>query len=87
MVVRAGYGPLPPSPRREHHRLSWRGEVPAPKWVSFYTRVLTKLVQSGDVRLTVGVEARSPDGLSAQKIEETKLALRELGLDDAVLVE
>jgi len=34
--------------------------------------------------LTVTVEATPDGGISNQKIEETKVALRELGLDDDV---
>jgi hypothetical protein len=52
--------------------------------MNFYTKVLSKFAASKGLKLTVRFEL-APDGaVSPQKIEETKVALRELGLDDAV---
>ena len=61
--------------------IGWRGEVPAQKWMNFYTRVLTKL-GVGDRLLTVNVEYKLEDGSRQQKINDVKSALRELGLSD-----
>lgn len=60
------------------------GEVPAQKWMNFYTKVLTRFVRGAGVKLTVTVEATPEGGVSEQATEETKLALRELGLKDDV---
>ena len=49
-----------------------------------FDEVLTKLGVSGGLTLTVRVECRPEGGLSPQKIEEIKSALRELGLDDGL---
>jgi hypothetical protein len=69
-------------------KLTWSGLVPAQKWTNFYMKVLTKFASSQDLKLTlkveVTVEATGDGQLSEQKIEETKIALRELGLDSEV---
>jgi hypothetical protein len=50
--------------------------------MNFYTKVLTKLGVGNDLRLNVKVNCKPQGGMSKQKIEEIKSALRELGLDD-----
>jgi hypothetical protein len=62
--------------------LSWSGEVPSQKWMNFYTKVITKLGVGNDLSLNVKVKCKPQGGVSKQKIEEIKSALRELGLDD-----
>jgi hypothetical protein len=62
--------------------ISWRGEVPAQKWMNFYTRVLTKLGVGDRLKLTVNVEYKLEEGAGKQKISDLKSALRELGLSD-----
>ena len=68
-------------------RLNWTGEVPAQKWMNFYTKVLSRFATSTGLRLTVSIEVSPNDGVSNQRVEETKTALRELGLVDDVDVE
>jgi hypothetical protein len=62
--------------------MSWRGEVPAQKWMNFYTRVLTKLGVGERLKLTVSVEYKFEGTANKQKVDDVKSALRELGLDD-----
>lgn len=62
--------------------VAWSGEVPAQKWMNFYTKVLTKLGVGTGLKLTVNVEYKSDKSVSPQKLEEVRSALRELGLDD-----
>ena len=62
--------------------MSWRGDVPAQKWMNFYTRVLTKIGIGEGLKLTVSVEYKSEGGTSKQKVDDVKGALRELGLND-----
>jgi hypothetical protein len=62
--------------------ISWRGEVPAQKWMNFYTRVLTKLGVGERLKLTISVEYKFEDTATRQKIDDVKSALRELGLND-----
>ncbi len=69
--------PLPPPPPGV---LRWSGEVPPQKWMNFYTKVLSKFAGGKGLKLTLTFEAAPESGISAQKIEETKAALDELGL-------
>jgi len=62
--------------------LRWSGEVPSQKWMNFYTKVLSRFATTKNLRLTVVVEASPDGGMSKQVLEETKTALRELGLRD-----
>jgi hypothetical protein len=71
-----------PEPTQLTLGLTWSGEVPSQKWMNFYTKVLTKLGVGNDLSLNVKVSCKPQGGVSQQKIEEIKSALRELGLDD-----
>lgn len=64
--------------------LKWSGEVPPQKWMNFYTKVLSRFVTGSGLKLRVNVEVAPQDGLSRQKLDETKSALRELGLNEDV---
>ncbi len=68
-------------------KLSWLGEIPAQKWMNFYTKVLSKFAIGKGLKLTVKVEIEPEGGVSPQKVEETKQSLRELGLGDQVKFE
>jgi hypothetical protein len=76
--------PLPPPKPTEIKGLRWSGEVPAQKWMNFYTKVLAKYATTGGLRLEVTFEISPEGGLLPQRIDETKANLRELGLDDDV---
>ncbi|MDC8448550.1 MAG: DUF499 domain-containing protein [Nitrospira sp.] len=86
-------GPLPgsettpagPSPASSTlSRLTWSGEIPSQKWMNFYTKVLSRFAAGMGLKLTLKVEVSSDTGMPIQKVEETKVALRELGLSDEV---
>lgn len=66
------------------NRIMWSGEIPPQKWSTFYQRVLSKFAVGQGLKLTVNVEVAPEGGLSPQKVDETKLSLRELGLSDDV---
>ena len=68
-------------------QLMWTGEMPAQKWMNFYTKVLSKFAAGKGLKIKIEVEVSQADGISEQKVEETKVALRELGLDDDVEVQ
>jgi len=74
--------PTTVKPGPEAGTLSWSGEVPPQKWMNFYTRVISKFASDKNLKLKVSIEASPESGISKQKIEETKVALRELGLND-----
>jgi hypothetical protein len=63
-------------------RLVWSGDVPHQKWMNFYTKVLSKFASTAGMRLTLRVEVAPSEGVSPQKVDETRVALRELGLKD-----
>lgn len=63
-------------------KLTWTGTVPAQKWMNFYTKVLSKFGSGKGLKLTVSVEAAPEGGIPSQKVEETKVSLRELGMND-----
>jgi hypothetical protein len=65
----------------------WVGSVPAQKWMNFYTKVLTQFAVGSSMSLRVTVEVRPPAGVTPQQVEETRSALRELGLGDHVDVD
>ncbi len=77
--------PIKPPPKpKEVTQLSWQGEIPSQKWMNFYTKVLSKFAAGKGLKLTIHVEYSAESGIPAQKIEETKMALRELGLSDDI---
>jgi hypothetical protein len=67
--------------------LRWVGEVTPQKWMNFYTKVLSRFVTGGGLKLKVEIEVKSEDGVSQQKVEQTKVALRELGLNEDISAE
>jgi hypothetical protein len=78
----------PDTPKKEQpSRMSWSGEVEPLKWMNLYTKVLTKFVKSGSLKINVSIETISKSGFDAQQLSEVKAALRELGLHDNVKTE
>jgi hypothetical protein len=59
---------------------TWKGEIPHQKWMHFYSKVLSKHANHGNLKLTVGVQIRPDGGMSKTQVEELQAALRELGL-------
>ncbi len=64
--------------------IAWTGELPWQKWTKFYTAVLSRFAASKGLKLKVSVEVGPEGGVSKQKLEETKAALRELGMSDDI---
>jgi hypothetical protein len=52
--------------------------------MNFYTKVLSRFATTGGLKLTVTVDVDPPGGTTMSKVEETKVALRELGLTEQV---
>jgi hypothetical protein len=77
-------GPEPPRKPRESGTLSWSGEIPAQKWMNFYTKVLTRFVKGGSLKITVSFESSFEGGFDKSQIEETRSALRDIGLEDNI---
>jgi hypothetical protein len=70
----------------EVNGFQWTGEVSPQKWMNFYTKVLSRFATGGGLKLTVTVEVAPPGGTSMSKVEETRVALRELGLIEDMLI-
>jgi hypothetical protein len=56
----------------------------AQKWMNFYTKVLSKFAGAQGLKLTLSIEVSPEGGISPQRIEETRMALQELGLNSTV---
>jgi hypothetical protein len=83
--VSAGDQPPPADERpgiSEIKKIAWSGEVAPQKWMNFYTKVLSRFVTGSGLKVTVNVEVAPEEGVSKQKADETRTALRELGLND-----
>lgn len=76
--------PTPPPTPSNFTRVKWNGDVPPQKWMNFYTKVLSKFAAQSGLKLGLSVEIAPEGGVSLQKLDEMKLALRDLGLEDDV---
>ncbi len=74
-------GPKPPV-NENVAAVQWTGQVPTAKWMSFYTKVLSKFAKEKGVTLKATFELRPDGGLTKQQVDELRAALRELALDD-----
>lgn len=62
--------------------LRWVGEVSPLKWMNFYTKVLSRFASGSGLKLKVEIEVKPEEGIPEQKVEQTKVSLRELGLNE-----
>ena len=60
------------------------GRCSPQKWMNFYTKVLAKFATQAGLKIGLNVEIAPADGVSNQKVDEIKIALRDLGLEDDV---
>jgi len=67
--------------------LLWSGEVPAQKWMNFYTRVLSRFATTPGLKLEVTFKAAASGDQAERSLEETRNALRELGLNADARIE
>lgn len=68
-------------------RVTWNGDIPPQKWMNFYTKVLSKFATQLGLKIGLRVEISPEDGVSTQRVDEIKTALRELSLPDDVETE
>jgi hypothetical protein len=52
--------------------------------MNFYTKVLARFAAAKGLKLTLTVDVNPEDGVSKAKIEEMRVALRELGMSEDV---
>ncbi len=76
--------PEPPTKKTEASMIRWSGEVPPLKWMNFYTKIIAKFANLAGLKIRVNWEVSAPEGISTQKIDETKNSLRDLELDDNI---
>ena len=81
-----GYKPSPEPPTTPDVVLGfrWTGDIAPRKWVNFYTKVLARFAAGSGLKLSLTVDVEREDGVSRAKIQETKVALRELGMSEDV---
>lgn len=79
--VQDSVAPPPPPPPST---LRWSGTVPPQKWMNFYTKILSKHATNPELQLTVTFEVPIPKDELPTREQETRSALRELGLDEGV---
>jgi hypothetical protein len=77
-------GEIGTPPATSISRLVWSGDVPHQKWMNFCTKALSKFAATPGMKLTLRVEVAPTDGISPQKVDETRVALQELGLKDSL---
>jgi hypothetical protein len=72
------------SPPPGKTKISWSGLIDTKKWNVFYTKILAKFVSNSSLKITIKFEVDEETISAEQKKEDTKTALRELGLDDDI---
>ena len=63
---------------------TWSGMLPPQKWMNFYTRVLSRFATGDGMKLTITIDVAPTGGVPKSKIDETRVALRELGLSEII---
>ena len=76
--------PPPPSvSTRSISGVRWEGDVPWQKWSQFYSKAFSRFSTKG-LKLRVIVEVAPTGGVSDQEVQETRTALKEMGLADNI---
>lgn len=70
-----------------YKKFSWNGEITSQQWTIFYNRVLSRFASGKVLRIQLEIGVQPEGGISAQKLDEVRAALRELGLNVDVDVE
>ena len=79
--------PHPQPPPTMVNHFGWQGVIPWQKWTIFYNKVLARFATGFKMKILVQVDVSSDNGISPQKIDETRAALSELGMDDNIKTE
>jgi hypothetical protein len=78
--------PVSTTPYQLSH-VGWNGVIPWQKWTIFYNKVLARFATGFNLKISVQVDIDSDKGISPQKVDETRAALTELGMDDNIQIE
>jgi hypothetical protein len=65
-------------------RIEWSGDVPSQKWTKFYSQVLAKFAVGSELKIRVTFEATVDAAQAKAKIDEARVQLRELGLNEDI---
>jgi hypothetical protein len=82
--VRISSETVPPPGPSASGTIAWRGAISPQKWMTFYTKVLSRFVNTPGLELEVSFEAPAEGDQARSKADEAKTALRELGLSEDV---
>jgi hypothetical protein len=82
--VRISSETTPPPPTSSLGTITWRGRVSPQKWMTFYTKVLSRFANTPGLQLEVSFEVPTGADQAKSKGDETRTALRELGLPEDV---
>ena len=77
---------IPPPKPDTSKSFTWSGEIAPQKWMNFYTKILSKYATGKGLKVNVSIDISPDGGLSKESIEELKAALKELGLDDRLML-
>ena len=66
--------------RRRGAGIAWHGTVPPQKWMNFSTKGLSRFASTPGLELEVSFKVPPGESATEARREETKAALRELGL-------
>lgn len=66
---------------------TWTGAVTPQKWMTFYSKVMTKVTNKTDITVNLSVKAEMKGELTEPLVEELKSALQELALDGDIQVQ
>lgn len=77
-------GGKPAEPEDSVSGFRWAGEIAPQKWMNFYTKILARFAMAKGLKLNLTVEVQPEEGISKATIEDTKVALRELGMTEDI---
>jgi len=73
-----------PLASHEARSLSWQGVLPPQKWMTFYSKILSRLVATPGLQIEVRFDAPVQPAQHDSKLSEVQAGLRDLGLHDDV---
>ena len=76
-----------PSPDPTPTQFIWEGSVTPQKWMTFYSKVMTKVANQRGINVNLKVTAEIQGELTEPLVEELKAAIQELGLDGTIQVD
>ena len=66
--------------------MNWEGQITSQKWMTFYTKVISKLMNAGKLDITIKLNTYNSEGISEHIQNEIKTGLRDLDSNDDLVV-